>query len=397
MGSSGSRYFRTKVRFGEVCYGPAMSVIRTSWQAMAPRSRFLALAGLVVPVIVVVALVGVLALSAPPPAPPPLDAGVVPTASPTFPPLPPTPSPAASATLEPSDSPPPAGVDPLLGSDGRLTLLLMGTDYRPAHPGNRTDAMMVVSIDPTTGKSAGFSVPRDVSDFPLPKSGKYGPKVNGLYQYLDGTMGNGGKGMKQAFARAFDIEIDHYVLIGFTGVIKLVRNVGGVDVTLAEPYYDPYYWVNNHHRGWGLPAGKSHLSAEDALIFARSRKGDSDFQRAKRQQQLVMAAVAKVRKRGIDDLGKLLNIAKETVRTDLPLTRAADLFALYSTVDLAKVDRAVFGPKKFAVRNGGTDYKLVFDLCKQWIAHHFPPARPFGAWTASAPSVPPSPSAPPGD
>ena len=364
---------------------------------MAPRSRFLALAGLLVPVILVVALVGGLALSNPPPNAPPLGAGVVPTASPTFPPLPPTPSPAASSTPEPSDSPPPAGVDPLLGSDGRLTLLLMGTDYRPAHPGNRTDAMIVVSIDPTTGKSAGFSVPRDVADFPLPKSGTYGPKVNGLYQHLDATMGNGGKGMKQAFARAFDIEIDNYVLIGFTGVIKLVRNVGGVDVTLAEPYYDPYYWVNNHHRGWGLPAGKSHLDAEDALIFARSRKGDSDFQRAKRQQQLVMAAVAKVRKRGIDDLGKLLNIAKETVRTDLPLARAADLFALYSTVDMAKVDRAVFGPKKFAVRAGGTDYRLVLDLCKQWIAHHFPPERPLGTWTASAPAVPPSPSAAPAD
>ncbi len=364
---------------------------------MAPRRRFLALAGILVPVVLVVALVGGLALSTALPPSNPLDAGVVPTASPTFPPLPPTPSPAPSATPAPSDSPAPAGIDPLLGSDGRLTLLLMGTDYRPAHPGNRTDAMMVVSIDPTTGKSAGFSVPRDVSDFPLPKSGTYGPKVNGLYQYLDGTMGNGGKGMKQAFARAFGIEIDHYVLIGFTGVIKLIRNVGGVDVTLAEPYYDPYYWVNNHHRGWGLPAGKSHLNAEDALIFARSRKGDSDFQRAKRQQQLVMAAVAKVRKRGIDGLGKLLNIARSTVRTDLPLDRAADLFALYSTVDLAKVDRAVFGPKKFAVRNGGTDYRLVLDLCKKWIKSHFPPERPLGAWTAAVPSALPSASAPASD
>jgi polyisoprenyl-teichoic acid--peptidoglycan teichoic acid transferase len=353
---------------------------------MAPRSRVLAVVGLLVPLALVVAVVGAVALSAPPATPPPIAvAGASPTASPTFPPLPPTPSPPPSATpVPPSDSPAPAGADPLLGSDGRLTLLLMGTDYRPAHPGNRTDAIMVVSIDPTTGKSAGFSVPRDIAHFPLPKSGTYTPKVNGLYQYLDGKMGNGGKGMKQAVARAFDIEIDHYVLIGFTGVIKLIRNVGGVDVILKEAYYDPYYWVNNHTRGWGLPAGKSHLDADEALIFARSRKGDSDFQRAKRQQQLVMAAVAKVRKRGLDDLPKLLNIAKETVRTDLPLDRAVDLFALYSTVDLAKVERAVFGPRKFAVRAGGTDYKLVLDLCKKWIANHFPPERPFGAWTADA-------------
>lgn len=380
--SSALRYFRTKVHFGEVCYGPAMSRISSSWKAMAPRSRAIAVAGIVVPVVLVAALVGGVALGAPAASPSPsLADGALPTASPTFPPLPPTPSPAPLATPLPSDSPPPPGVDSLLGSDGRLTLLLMGTDYRPAHPGNRTDAIMVVSIDPTTGKSAGFSVPRDVAGFPLPKSGTYAPKVNGLYQYLEGKMGDGGKGMKQAVSRAFGIEIDHYALIGFTGVIKLIRNVGGVDVTLAEPYYDPYYWVNNRRRGWALPAGKSHLNADDALIFARSRKGDSDFQRAKRQQQLVMAAVTKVRTRGLAELPKLLNIARDTVRTDLPLDRAADLFALYSTVDLAKVDRTVFGPKKFAVRAGGTDYRLVLDLCKKWIANHFPPVRPNGAWT----------------
>ena len=95
----------------------------------------------------------------------------------TFPPLPPTASPAPSATPLAGETPLPSpspipGVDPLLGSDGRLTVLLMGTDYRPAHPGNRTDAIMVVSIDPTTGKSAAFSVPRDVADFPMPKSGQ---------------------------------------------------------------------------------------------------------------------------------------------------------------------------------------------------------------------------------
>jgi LCP family protein required for cell wall assembly len=351
---------------------------------MAPRSRLLAMTGVLVPIVLVIALVAGLTLSAPP-TPPPLAAGdLLPSAGPTFPPLPPTPSPAPSASPSPSPSPLPVGVDPLLGSDGRLTLLMLGTDYRPSHPGNRTDAMMVVSIDPTTGQSAAFSVPRDIVDFPLPKSGRYGAKVNGLYQYLEAKMGDGAKGMKQAVARAFDIEVDSYVLIGFTGVIKLVKAVGGVDVTLAEPYYDPFYWVNARTRGWGLPAGKSHLKAEDALIFARSRKGDSDFSRAKRQQQLVMAAVTKVRKRGLDDLPKLIKIARDTVRTDLPLDRAADLFALYSTVDLDKAERAVFGPRRFAVRAGGTDYTLVLDLCRKWVANHFPAERPFGTWIAPA-------------
>jgi LCP family protein required for cell wall assembly len=352
---------------------------------MRPRTRAAAALGLIVPLVVITALAGTLVLGAPV-ASPPVAVVASSDPTPTPPALPPTPSPQASdpfASALPSPSPTPPGVDPLLGSDGRLTVLLLGTDYRPAHPGNRTDAMMVVSIDPTTGKSAAFSVPRDVADFPMPTSGTYSAKVNGLYQHLDSTTGNGAKGMEQAFSRAFGIEVDHYVLIGFTGVIKLIRQVGGVDVTLAAPYYDPYYWVNNHHQGWGLPKGTSHLDAADALIFARSRKGDSDFQRAKRQQQLVMAALTKVRTKGIASLPKLLAIANDTIRTDLPLDRATDLFALYSTVDLTVSKHVVFGPKTYAVKSGGTDYKLVFAECAKWIAANFPPARPFGSWPAS--------------
>ena len=163
-----------------------------------------------------------------------------------------------------------------------------------------------------------------------------------------------------AFERAFDIEIDNYVFIGFQGVTGLISAVGGVDVRLQKSYYDPYYWVNSHTRGWGLPAGKSHLNAQRALIFARSRKGDSDFGRARRQQLLVMAAFDKVRKRGLDDLPKLIRSAKDSVRTDLPLSRANDLFKLYKEVDLKKAKRAVFGPKSFAVRAHGYTYHLVY-------------------------------------
>lgn len=365
------------MRCGAVRYGPGMSRIASE--------RLVAIGGSAL-IIMSVTVLGCQA-QATTTDPPSTQVSVVPTPAPSLATPDPTPTaspiPTPGPTASPSASPVAPVADPLLGTDGRLTVLLLGTDYRPAHPGNRTDAMMVVSMDPTTGKSAAFSIPRDIAHFPLPKSGSYGPKINGLYQHLQSTMGNGGEGLKQAISRAFDIEVDRYVLIGFPGVIKLVRAVGGVDVTLKERYYDPYYWVNNHHRGWGLPAGTSHLDADDALIFARSRKGDSDFSRAKRQQQLVMAAVTKVRARGLDDLPKLLKIARDNVRTDLPLDRAADLFALYSTVDLTASERVVFAPTKFAVRAGGTDYRLVLDICRKWIATHFPPVRPFGAWPPS--------------
>src|SRR6476659_1077157 len=205
-----------------------MAGVRTTWAAMPRRSRFVAA---VVPLAVVVAATGtVLAVglgSSPVPGEPTLPPPVA--AASTPPPLPPEPSLEPSASPDPTPTPAPAGADPLLGTDGRLTVLLLGSDYRPAHPGNRTDAIMVVSVDPVTGKAAGFSIPRDTSGFPLPGGGRFGNKINALYQYFLSHGRGGGSAMEAAFAKAFGIEVDGYAFIGFAGVKHLVDAVGGVD------------------------------------------------------------------------------------------------------------------------------------------------------------------------
>jgi polyisoprenyl-teichoic acid--peptidoglycan teichoic acid transferase len=313
-----------------------------------------------------------------------------PTRAPALPPIP-MPSPPAFPSLTPTPTPVPPSDDQILGTDGRLTVLLLGSDYRPAHPGNRTDAIMVVSIDPVTGRTAALSVPRDTSQFPLPKKGTFSAKVNGLYAYLEGR-GNGLTLMRAAVSRAFDIEIDGTVFIGFAGVKQLVNAVGGVDVTLASAYYDRYYWVTPRKRGWGLPKGTSHLNGANALIFARSRKGDNDFGRARRQQLLVMAALEEVRDRGPAILPKLLGIAKSTIRTDLPLEKALAMFEIISTANLKASKRVVFGPRTYARSTGGSSFALLLGTCRAWVRRNFPPERPKAAWPPR-PSPEPSPPA----
>jgi LCP family protein required for cell wall assembly len=365
-----------------------MASVRETWRAMSVASR---VGAVVLAVVVVGGIVGggVFALTQLSATPVPDLGELEPTAVPpgtSLPPLPPEPS--SSPTSSPSPTPP--GNDPILGTDGRLTVLLLGSDYRPAHPGNRTDAIMVVSVDPATGQAGAFSIPRDTTGFPLPGGGTYDAKVNALFQHLQATQGHGSAAMEAVVSNAFGIEVDGYVLIGFGGVKGLVDAVGGVDVVLDKAYHDPSYWVTSKRQGWGLPAGRSHLNGSDALIFARSRKGDNDFGRARRQQILVGAALAKVRSQGLSVVPKLLRIATDTVRTDLPLDRAAALFDVLATVDLKGADKTVFGPTTFAT---GTDtgFTLRLDVCRKWIADHFPPARPFGTWPP-APSPSPSPS-----
>jgi LCP family protein required for cell wall assembly len=366
-----------------------MEQIRATWSALSLRQRAISILAPAMAVVILAVAVGG-ALGRPRDDGPPVAANP-PAATPTatLPPLPPEDSPAPGGSLEPipSTEPPPPGADPLLGTDGRLTVLLLGSDYRPAHPGNRTDAIMVVSLDPTTRLAAAFSIPRDTSNFPIGNGKRFGAKVNGLYQHLQTTTGNGGRAMEVAISKAFGIEVDGYVLIGFAGVRQLIGAVGGVDVHLDQAYYDPDYWVTSTKRGWGLPKGTSHLGPADALIFARSRHGDNDFNRARRQQQLVLAALVKVRSRDVTKLPRLIALARDTVRTDLPLDRARDLYDLVSTTDISRVERVVFGPRTYASSTGGTTFELKLDECRRWIKAHFPAVRPMGQWPEPSPST----------
>ena len=73
-------------------------------------------------------------------------------------------------------------------------------------------------------------------------------------------------------------------------------------MVLSKSVSDPYYWVTPRSRGVYFPAGRNHLSGDRALIFARTRKGDNDFERARRQQLLFAGAVDAVLERGLKNL-----------------------------------------------------------------------------------------------
>jgi LCP family protein required for cell wall assembly len=297
-----------------------------------------------------------------------------PTDSPT-----PVATPVPSATPSPSPSPSPTpGPDALLGTDGRLTVLLLGSDYRPAHPGNRTDVIMVVSIDPTTGAVAAASIPRDTTAFPTSSKATYKPKINGLYQALIGKHGQpeAAREMKRIIGNGIGVEIDSYAVIGFDGVRKLVDAVGGVDVVLAKAVNDPHYWVTSKKQGVYFPAGRNHLDGARALIFARTRKGDNDFERARRQQLLVAGAVEAVRARGLANLPELVSIAQRYVKSDIPLEAAPVLFNVVSKADLAHATRVVFGPRKWASGGSGTSFSLKLDVVRQWTAEWMGPVGP---------------------
>ncbi len=259
----------------------------------------------------------------------------------------------ARPTPEPTNPPP--QVEDLLGSDGRLTVLILGSDVRDGIIGQRTDAIIVATIDPTTGKVAMVSLPRDTVNVPIAPGKAYAGRINSLlweYERSTGKTKEALKKVKAALAYAFDTEIDYYAMVDFDGLVRLINSIGGVEVTLDEPLVDPSMHLGD--KGLKLRAGQRRLDGKHALAFSRSRHSSSDYDRAARQQQVIAAAVAQVRSNGLGALPSLVELVRKKIVTDVPLRAAPALYQLAGEAKLASPKSVVLAPGRWARELPGT-------------------------------------------
>jgi polyisoprenyl-teichoic acid--peptidoglycan teichoic acid transferase len=256
-------------------------------------------------------------------------------------------TPAPTPTPEPTK--PPLGVADLVGSDGRLTVLILGSDQRDGLAGERTDAIITASIDPSTGKVAMVSLPRDTINVPIAPGKAYAGRINALFGDFHRSSGKQKVALKkttEALAYAFGTEIDYYVLVDFDGLVRLINSIGGIDVKLKDSLVDPSMHIGK--KGLKLKKGNRHLDGKTVLAFSRSRHSDSDYQRAARQQQVIAAAADKVRNRGAKYLPSLVELAQHKVVTDLPLRAAPALLELAGGARLASPKSIVLAPGRWA-------------------------------------------------
>ena len=293
------------------------------------------------------------------------------------------------------------------GTDGRLTVLLVGSDWRPslAGTGERTDAMMVMTINNSRQISI-VSVPRDVGNFPIAPGTIFKPKVNGLFKYFKQTS-NGDRNaalekMRKAFAYGLRIQIDYVAYIRFTGLERLVKEVAGVPTTVAYNIYDSK--INDERTSQpvgakfmqsastlmrGSDAPQCYTMAKPinwdtvpnctrALLYVRSRHGpgNNDWRRARRQQGFVFAAIRRVIARGSGTNLQSLRSEALSNTTDFYTTLPTDwgsVLALYNMLNSATMpNQAVFKPRKYAVNVPGTSkQQLKLDavraLTKAWF------------------------------
>ena len=117
--------------------------------------------------------------------------------------------------------------------------------------------------------------------------------------------------------------IHYWVKVDFKGFKELVDAIGGIDVLVTEDINDQLYPKDGtfEYEPFVITKGQHHLDGATALKYARSRKTTSDFDRARRQQQIIYAVKHKALSANIliskDKIEDILDVLKENIETNI--------------------------------------------------------------------------------
>ncbi|WP_376788875.1 LCP family protein [Thermoflexus sp.] len=280
--------------------------------------------------------------------------------TPTFTPVPPpsTPTPAFPARWAVTPTPLPGvsrgsleGIPeprpPLAFPPRRVNLLLLGSDRQPGERIGRTDTILFVSIDPDEPSVRLLSIPRDLWVY-IPGWGLN--KINTAYVHGElARYPGGGYGLLQDTLRYnLGLTAHGYALVDFDGMRTIIDALGGVDVNVRCPLYDVFPDPDNPAitGTLALPApGRYHLDGQQALWYMRSRYSTSDFDRSRRQQQVLEGLLDRMKEGGwLWRVPSLWSGIRQTVQTDLGLEEALWLASIGARLDRRRIARGWLHP-----------------------------------------------------
>lgn len=241
----------------------------------------------------------------------------------------PTSTPTVTGTPPPTQTPVPT-LTPLTplsmgtpfpaGGKEVINILLLGADYNGTGIVSRTDTLIIASFRPGDRMVSLISIPRDLYvDIP----GRGMNRINTAYVYgeLDRYPGGGAALLRDTIYNNLGVTIDHLAMVNFDGFRQIVDTLGGVDVPLACPFADyrlngamgSLYW-------YSVGPGVVHMDGYTALWYARSRMSSNDFDRGRRQQEILRAIYTKALKLDIvPQIPTLYQNFQQVVLTDMAL------------------------------------------------------------------------------
>lgn len=197
-------------------------------------------------------------------------------------------------------------------------ILLIGQDRREGQGRQRSDSMIICSLNKKTNKIILTSVMRDMY---VPIPGYSDNRINAAYQF------GGMELLDRVLEESLGVHIDANVEVDFEGFINCMAEIGNIDMQLNE---EEAKYLNDAN-GWNLQAGYNSLTPEQALAFSRVRYvGHSDWERTDRQRRVIISAFNNVKGLSIPELISLTDRIFPNVTTDM--TNSKILGYVYTVV-----------------------------------------------------------------
>lgn len=194
-------------------------------------------------------------------------------------------------------------------------ILLLGNDSRADSITERTDAMILVSINTARKTIYLTSFLRDLY-LHIPDYGS---------QRLNAANAVGGPSRTvDTIEQNFGISINNYAEVNFIAFESIIDTLGGVDIYLTT--------AEAEHLELGISGGTYHLDGENALLYCRIRALDSDFGRTERQRNVLETLWADLRDISLTDAYELMEIILPQVTTDVTRADCLSLLAIAAQI-----------------------------------------------------------------
>ncbi len=197
-----------------------------------------------------------------------------------------------------------------------LNIVIVGRDVGSTY--GRADSSMLVSYNKKKNTVKIYSLMRDV----------YVPIKDHDKNKLGHSLSYGGMGLYiNTVNQVYDLDVQKFALINFDGVEDVIDKLGGVEVPMTATEVKHY----RARYGWKLKEGMNTLDGEQALLHCRNRSlAGADFERTRRQRDVLQGVYKKILAMGIDDGLDMIEMAMKYIRTNIEfkecMSIATDIF-----------------------------------------------------------------------
>lgn len=246
--------------------------------------------------------------------------------------------------------------------EGITNILLVGTDGEYIEKWNRSDSMMVVTIDSKNKDIRISSIARDTYvDIP----GYSTEKLTHAYAYEGIDL------LREVFKVNFNLNIDKYIAVNFVSFMDIMDELGGVEVNVEEKdikeinkYIDACYGYyknkDEKDKEYITKSGVQRLNGYQALAFSRIRYTDSAFARDNRHREVAESVYKEFAQKGVETYKKCAEIILNNTKTNISPIEMMNLAYTVLKINDKDIDQFQFPLEEY--RNGH-----IINKQKGWV------------------------------